>query len=611
MQKEVKNIEKRRKKNSEKNLFDNVPSIMSFLVPDGLQEHRDKLYLGARRYTRSFILTTYPSEIYLGWIDDLFNIGEISISVLSESAYNGDVIRQLTQKVTSLQSEYMVYEEQGNIYHLPELENMIGDYEEIRNLIQTQNDKLFYVTILISLNCKSEKELDDKTEILESELSKKSAQLRTLSFRQLDGFKSIIPLNNLKVQGYDRNLTASGFSALFPVANPELSHPNGVYMGTNLFTSSPVYLNSFIGPPILNNQHITIFGIPGSGKSVAIKLLLGRNAILGRKIVVLDPEGEYQKLIENLGGRYINIKQGYSSGINIFDIESYYDGHKEYINILDKVSEMRALLSTISHEYMNRALTPKELSDIEIAVNEIYVKKGITKDINSLYENKNGKLRNGKYAMGKIKKNMPTFSDFQEALSKRKDSKDLAEILMPFLKGRSLGMFDCQNTINVKEDIIGFNLSDIKDEFTKFYTTFVLLTWLWQKFILLNKDKEKIVAVDESWMFLKYPESANFLETLARRGRKYNTSLIVASQYLDEYLFSEEGKAIIKGCSTNILMKQSSGNLSEITDFFNLAKGTEDFLISARPGECILNLNGNVTAIKFDITDFEKKFVTT
>lgn len=96
-------------------------------------------------------------------------------------------------------------------------------------------------------------------------------------------------------------------------------------------------------------------------------------------------------------------------------------------------------------------------------------------------------------------------------------------------------------------------------------------------------------------MFLKYPESANFLETLARRGRKYKTSLIVVSQFLDEFLSADEGKAIIKGCSTTMLMKQSTGNLSEITSFFNLAKGTEDFLMSARPGECILNLNGNVT----------------
>ena len=272
---------------------------------------------------------------------------------------------------------------------------------------------------------------------------------------------------------------------------------------------------------------------------------------------------------------------------------------------------MRALLSTISREYMNRTLTPKELSDIEIVVNEIYGKKGITKDVDSLYESKSGKLENGKYTIGKIKKSMPTLTDFQEALLKRESSRELAEILVQFLKGKYLGMFDCQSNLTTKEDIIGFNLSDIKDEFTKFYTTFVILTWLWQKFILTNKNSQKVVAIDESWMFLKYPESANFLETLARRGRKYNTSLIVASQYLDEFLACDEGKAIIKGCSTTFLMKQSSGNLDEITSFFNLARGTEDFLISARPGECILNLNGNITAIKFDITDFEKRFVST
>ena len=266
MSKELNKNTKDKKEIKVKSLFDNIPSIMSLMIPDTLKEEKDKLYLGANRYTRCFILTIYPTEIYLGWLDDLFNIGEISISILSESAYNGDVIRQLTQKVVALQSEYITYENRGNIYHLPELESMITDYEEMRKMIQTQNDKLFYVTILIALHCKSENELNEKSEVLESEFSKKSAQLRTLSFKQLDGFKSIIPLNNMRVEGYDKNLTASGFSALFPIASPDLSHSNGIYLGKNLFTSSPVYLNSFIGPPLLNNQHITIFGIPGSRK---------------------------------------------------------------------------------------------------------------------------------------------------------------------------------------------------------------------------------------------------------------------------------------------------------------------------------------------------------
>lgn len=326
---------------------------------------------------------------------------------------------------------------------------------------------------------------------------------------------------------------------------------------------------------------------------------------------LLIQSGEYKKQNEKLGGKYITIKQGFPSGINIFDIEPDFDGHKEYINILDKVSDIRALLSTISREYMGRTLNPKELTDIEIAINEIYGKRGITKEVDSLYESKSGKLDNGKYTLGKIKKAMPTLTDFQAALSKRESSKELAEILIPFLKGRSLGMFDCQSTVNSSEDIIGFDFSEIKDEFTKFYASFVLLTWLWQKFVLLNRNKPKSVTIDEGWMFLKYDESAEFLEILARRGRKHKTSLTIASQFMDEFLATERGRAIIKSCATTMIFKQSSGNVGEITNFFNLAKGTEDFLISCRPGECILNLNGNVTAIQFEMTDFEKEFVTT
>ena len=111
---------------------------------------------------------------------------------------------------------------------------------------------------------------------------------------------------------------------------------------------------------------MVIFAKSGAGKSVTMKTLISRSSVLiGIESLALDAEGEYKKQIEKLGGRYINIKQGYSSGINIFDIEPYFDGHKEFINILDKVSEMRALLSTISREYMNRPLTTKEMSDIE------------------------------------------------------------------------------------------------------------------------------------------------------------------------------------------------------------------------------------------------------
>ena len=155
------------------------------------------------------------------------------------------------------------------------------------------------------------------------------------------------------------------------------------------------------------------------------------------------------------------------------------------------------------------------------------LKDGITSDINSLYERKGGKLDNGKYVVGKIPKKMPTLTDFQKKLQQRNKCKELAEILVPFLRGNSLGIFDCESQINSDAEIINFDMSEVKDEFTKLYASFVILTWVWQKFILKNKEKKKIIVCDEAWLFLKYQESAEFLVNVARRGRKYNVPLFI------------------------------------------------------------------------------------
>lgn len=241
----------------------------------------------------------------------------------------------------------------------------------------------------------------------------------------------------------------------------------------------------------------------------------------------IDVEGEYTNLTKMLGGKVIKITQGESAGINPFEIEPDTKGDKQFLNILDKVAEIRALLATICRNYQGRTLNGTEITEIEIVVNQLYAEKGITSDVNSLFEKKGGRLDNGRYAVGKIPKKMPTLTDFQKKLKERGQCNELAELLVPFLKGNSLGIFDCESKINSDADIVSFDMSEIKDEFTKLYASFVILTWVWQKFVLKNKEKRKIIVCDEAWLFLKYQESAEFLVNVARRGRKYNVPLFI------------------------------------------------------------------------------------
>jgi type IV secretory pathway VirB4 component len=377
------------KKQNEINIFDNIPSITDILLPDTLQEKNDYLVLGYNKYSRIFVMTIYPEQTWVSWLDDLFYIGNINISVKIEPASSGNVINQLTKKLVQIQSEYATYSRQGNILHLPELEKQIGDLEDLRMLIQTNQDKLFFVTIFISLNAESLEELNEKTKILESELNKKTAMIRTLTFRQLEGLKTMLPTGELPIPNYERNMVAGGVATLIPISNPNLSHDKGIFIGRNMYTNAPVYIDTFVGPPSLPNPHVFICGTSGGGKSVALKTLTARNiATTGCGAFFIDVEGEYTNLTKMLGGKVIKIEQGKSTGINPFELEPDIKGTKQFLNILDKVAEIRALIGTICRNYQGRTLNGTEITEIEIVVNQLYAEKGITSDVNSLYEKK-------------------------------------------------------------------------------------------------------------------------------------------------------------------------------------------------------------------------------
>ena len=304
---------------------------------------------------------------------------------------------------------------------------------------------------------------------------------------------------------------------MIPISTPNLSHDKGIFIGRNIYTNAPVYIDTFCGPPTLPNPHVFICGTSGGGKSVALKTLTARNiATTGCGAFFIDVEGEYSNLTKMLGGKVIKIEQGKPAGINPFELEADFKGKEKFLNILDKVAEIRALIATICRNY-GRTLTGTENTEIEIIVNQLYSERGITSDVNSLYEKKSGKLDNGKYIVGKIEKKMPTLTNFHDKLVQRGKCKELADILIPFLKGNSLGIFDCESKITSSEDIICFDMSEIKDEFTKLYSSFVILTWVWQKYVLKNREKKKIIVCDEAWLFLKYQESADFLVNVARR----------------------------------------------------------------------------------------------
>lgn len=292
---------KKKRIKKENDVFENIPTIMDMILPDAIKENKDYIYLGFNKYTRYFVMTIYPEQTWIGWLQDLSYIGNINISTNIEPASSSMVINQLTRKLVQVQAEYATYMRQGNIAHTPELEKTISDLEDLRSLIQTNQDKLFFATIFISLTCETLEELTEKTKILETEINKKTAKIRVLTFRQLEALKKNLPVGNSPIEEYERNMVSGGVSTLIPVSNPNVSHNEGVFLGRNYYTNVPVYLDIFTGPPSLPNPHVFVCGTSGAGKSVALKLLSERNIVTNSSSAFfIDVEGEYSKLVRKL-----------------------------------------------------------------------------------------------------------------------------------------------------------------------------------------------------------------------------------------------------------------------------------------------------------------------
>ena len=552
-EKKIKPYKKPKKKNEE-NFFDNQPQLISLLGAEVIQEKRDYIYMGNDKYARIFTMIVYPNHISIGWLDDILNtIGDVDISTQVQVADERNVIKYLTHKVTKLQSDYLLFEKQGNIQELHRLEENIQSFEKMRRDIQINNDKLFFIKITLRVNAESLEELNERSKLLRDEFANRSCEIRPLYFKQLDALKETLPLNNNIIKDNNRNMTTKGLAAMFPIARTKSSTQEGIYLGRDLFTGLPMDLETF--GEGLANANIAILGVPGAGKSVTVKTIVGRSALINRRSSILDIEGEYVKQTEKLGGRIIKIRQSVPVGINLFDID--IDEDEGFIDIDSKVTEIRAIMYGIINKYENRALRPNEIADIEQAVREVYREKEITKDKHSIYEKEGGKIE-GKITFGNIKKKMPTLTDFHRVMKNKIGNKELSATLSNFLIGNTLGIFDCQSTLKINDQIICFDISEIKDEIMRYYVCLVLTTWITNKYMATKERNKRYVVVDEAWNLFKNKETSDFLENLARRARKKRVAMILATQNLSEMRQNRQAEAIVNCCDTVILLKQSS-----------------------------------------------------
>jgi type IV secretory pathway VirB4 component len=205
-------------------------------------------------------------------------------------------------------------------------------------------------------------------------------------------------------------------------------------------------------------------------------------------------------------------------------------------------------------------------------------------------------------------KEPPLLSDLEQVLESMEGGQSLAEKLYKYTRGSFAGFVNQPTTIDVTNRFAVFSIRDLDEELRP-VTMYMILNYIWS---LIRKNLERrLLVVDEAWYMMKNNDSANFLLSVAKRGRKYYLGLTTITQDVDDFLKSPYGKPIITNSSMQFLMKQASAAIPSLQQVFSLSPAETDLLTNLSVGEGLLFAGPKHQAIKAMPSYTEDQIITT
>jgi len=552
--------------------------LQDIIAPSALKIESKSINLGDK-IARTFFIISYPRFLSDNWFSPIINLDKVfDVSIFIHPIDTSLALRQFQKKVAEVQSQINVREGKGMVRD-PMLDTAYQDLEGLRdNLIQAQQ-KMFDVSIYITVYADNELELFKIENEIKSILESKLIYIKPALFQQEEGFKSVMPLGN-DLLNIHQKLNSEPLSSVFPFVSFDLTSDVGILYGVNRHNSSLVIFDRFS----LENYNSVTFAKSGSGKSYATKLEILRSLMFDVDVIVIDPEREYEYLAEAVGGRYFNISLSSDHHINPFDLpipredESNEDVLRS--NIINLVGLFRLMLG---------GLTPEEDSMVDRAISETYAMKDITPDSN----------------FSNIEP--PLLSDFEMVLAGMEGSDSVMQRLVKYTKGTWSTFLNRPSNVDINKKFVVFSVRDMEDEL-KPIAMYIVMHYIW---ITIRKNlKKRLLVVDEAWWMMKSEDTASFLYSIAKRGRKYYLGLSTITQDAADFMKSPYGIPIITNSSIQLLLKQSPTTIDILQKTFNLTDEEKYLLLESGVGEGIFFAGLKHVAIKIISSYTEDQIIT-
>jgi type IV secretory pathway VirB4 component len=569
-----------------------ITTLRDLIAPSSLEIQSAYFRIGTK-YGRTLYIYGYPRQIYTGWLSSIINVDEvIDVSMFIYPVESQVVLNNLRKKVGQLEASISINAEHGKVRD-PGLEAAIQDAEELRDQLQVGAERFFRYGLYMTMYADSLDELAFVQHKIETILGQQLVFSKVASSQQEQGLNSTIPQMSDQLQ-IRRNMNTGAISTSFPFTSADLTQEKGVLYGINMHNNGLVIFDRFS----LENANMVVFAKSGAGKSFTVKLEALRSMMMGSDVIIIDPENEYQRLAEAVGGSYIQLSLNSSVRINPFDLPRVIDNDDAEDALRANLVTLHGLLrlmlgggQVMPNGMTVAALNPAEEADLDQALIDTYARAGITSDPlthNSL---------------------PPTINDLYETLLHMGGSgPQLAQRLRKYTTGTFAGIFSQQSNIDINNTMVVFNIRDLEDELRP-VAMYIVLSHIWNK--TRTEQKKRLLIVDEAWQLMKYDDSANFLFSLAKRARKYYLGLTTITQDVEDFMSSKMGRAIVANSSMQLLLKQSSSAVDVLGDVFKLTEEERKRLANFPVGQGLFFAGQNHVHIQIIASPTEQSLITT
>ncbi len=566
-----------------------VNTLRDLIAPSSLEFQVDHFRLGTK-YGRTLYVYGYPREIYTGWLSNVINMDEVlDISMFIYPVDTQVVMQNLRKKVTQLEASMTINHEKGKTRD-PGLEAALADAEELRDELQIGRQKFFRYGLYITLYADSMDELTFVQNKIETLFGQQLVFSKVASSQQEQGLNSTVPhmMDQLQIR---RNMNTGAISTSFPFTSADLTQEKGILYGINMHNNGLVIFDRFS----LENANMVVFAKSGAGKSFTVKLEAIRSMMTGADVLIIDPENEYQKLSDAVGGSYIRLSLSSDVRVNPFDLPKVVDTEDAddalRANLVTLHGLLRLMLGGATAQNVNVTLSPEEEADLDQALIDTYARLGITSDPLTHHSIP------------------PTMADLYDTLLHMGGTGPaLAQRLRKYTTGTFAGIFSQQSNIDINNSMVVFNIRDLEDELRP-VAMYIVLSHIWN--ITRSRKRKRMLIVDEAWQLMKYEYSDNFLFSLAKRARKYYLGITTITQDVEDFMGSKMGRAIVANSSMQLLLKQSSSAVDVLSNVFKLTEEEKKRLSSFPVGQGLFFAGQNHVHIQVIASRTETQLVST